>query len=36
MRSQISLYDGAVFTRIELLQKHNVNFETIINDLKLN
>ena len=23
------LYDGAVFTRLELLQKHNFNIETI-------
>ena len=30
------LYDGAVFTRLELLQKHNFNIETIRKWLKLN
>ena len=29
-------YDDAAFTRLELLQKPNFNFETIKNDLKLN
>ena len=29
------LYDDAVFTRLELLQKHNFNIETIISDLKI-
>ena len=29
------LYDDAVFTRLELLQKHNFNIETIKRDLKI-
>ena len=30
------LYDDALFARLELLQKHNFNIETIKNDLNLN
>ena len=29
------LYDDAVFTRLELLPKHNFNIETINSDLKI-
>ena len=29
------LYDNAVFTRLELLQKYNFNIETIKSDLKI-
>ena len=29
-------YDDAAFTRLELLQKPNFNFETIKNEMKLN
>ena len=30
------LHDDAVYTRLELIQKHNFNIEIIKNDLKLN
>ena len=29
------LYDDAVFTRLELLQKHNFNVDSIKNDLQM-
>ena len=29
------LYDDAVFTRLELLQKHNFNIEIIKSDLRI-
>ena len=29
------LYEDAVFTRLELVQKHNFNIETIKSDLKI-